>query len=124
MNPDYILQEKGAVLNWFDVTMPEGRYSLNDTFEDIFKKFRGKLWAIGLGLSIKKKMDAKKKDSKNAAPSVGNAFNMKGVIKMLGGFTVLRATNMASMIGISMNKEELLKMNHQLNKIRKPKGMK
>ena len=123
MNPDYILQEKGAVLNWFDVTMPKGRYSLNDTFEDIFKTLRGKLWAIGLGLSIKKKMDAKKKDKKNNAPSVGNAFNVKGVIKMLGGFTVLRATNMASMIGVSMSKEELLKMNKQLNKIRKPKGV-
>ena len=49
MNPDYILKEKGAILNWFDVEMPAGRYSLNDTFEDILKTFRGKMWAIGLG---------------------------------------------------------------------------
>ena len=123
MNPDYILKEKGAVLNWFDVEMPAGRYSLNDTFEDILKTFRGKLWAIGLGLSIKKKMKANKKGNSNA-PSVGDAMDMKGVMKMLGGFTVLRMTSMISMVNITITKEELLKMNKKLNKIRKPKGMK
>ena len=44
MNMDYVLVEKGAVLNWFDVTAPEGRYSLNDTIADIIKSKRGKLW--------------------------------------------------------------------------------
>ncbi len=123
MNPDYILKEKGAILNWFDVEMPAGRYSLNDTFEDILKTFRGKMWAIGLGLSIKKKMKANKKSS-SSAPSVGNAINMKSVMGMLGGFTVLRMTSMISMVNITLTKEELLKMNKKLNKIRKPKGMK
>jgi beta-galactosidase len=103
--------------------MPAGRYSLNDTFEDILKTFRGKMWAIGLGLSIKKKMKANKKGNSNA-PSVSDAMDMKGVMKMLGGFTVLRMTSMISMVNITITKEELLKMNKKLNKIRKPKGMK
>ncbi len=124
MNPDYILKEKGAVLNWFDVTMPKGRYSLNDTFEDILKSFRGKLWAVKLGLSIKKKMNAKKKDQENNAPSVGDAMDMKSMMKMIGGFTVLRMTAMMGMLNISFTKEELLKLNKKLNRIRKPKDVK
>ena len=123
MNPDYILKEKGAILNWFDVTMPKGRYSLNDTFEDILKSFRGKMWALGLGLSIKKKMKAKKKDGDSNAPSLGDAMDMKGVMKMLGGFTVLRMTTMVGMVGITITKEELLKLNKKLNRIRKPKDI-
>ena len=124
MNPDYILKEKGAVLNWFDVEMPAGRYSLNDTFEDILKTFRGKMWALGLGLMVKKKMDAKKKTGKSNAPSLSGKIDMKGIMKMLGGFTVLRMTSMVSMVDITITKEELLKMNKKLNKIRKPKGVK
>ena len=123
MNPDYILKEKGAVLNWFDVNAPKGRYSLNDTFEDILKSFRGKLWALGLGMMIKKKMKeaAKKKD--NNAPSVAGAMNTKNMIQMIGGFTVLRMTAMVGMINVSISKEELLKLNKKLNRIRKPKGV-
>ena len=40
---------------------------------------------------------------------------------MLGGFTVLRMTDMDGMAHISFTKEELLKFNAQLNKIRKPR---
>ena len=41
-------------------------------------------------------------------------------MSMLGGFTVLRLTGMLGMMKVSFTKEELLKMNKQLNKIRKP----
>ena len=43
------------------------------------------------------------------------------IAKMLGSFTVLRLTSMMGMANVSFTKEELLKMNAQLNKIRKPK---
>ena len=43
-----------------------------------------------------------------------------GVMDMISGFTVLRFTGMLGMRNISFTKEELLKMNSQLNKIRKP----
>ncbi len=123
MNQDYILKEKGAILNWFDVDMPKGRYSLNDTFEDILKSSRGKLWAIGLALSIKKKMKANQKKKDNNAPSVAGAMNMKGIMSMIGGFTVLRMTSMMGMVNVTMTKEELLKLNKKLNRIRKPKNL-
>ena len=124
MNEDYILKEKGAVLNWFDIDAPKGRFSLNDTFGSIMDTFRGKLWAIGLGLCVKKKMDAKKKAEGGEQKSMTDGMNMKEMMPMLSGFTVLRMTNMISMVGISFTKEELLKMNKKLNKIRKPKDKK
>ena len=124
MNPDYILKEKGAVLNWFDVEMPKGRYSLNDTFEDILKSFRGKMWAMRFGLMIQKKMQAASKQKGNNAPSVAGEMSTKSMMTMLGGFTVLRMAAMIGMLDVTLTKEELLKLNKQLNRIRKPKGIK
>ena len=119
MNEDYVLKEKGAILNWFDVTSPEGRYSLNDKISDIMKSKRGKLWFIGVGLKLKKKMP-KNKNGKSEAMG----FEMTGdIMQMMGGFTVLRLTSMVSMMNISFTKEELLKMNKKLNRIKKPKNL-
>ncbi len=119
MNEDYILKEKGAILNWFDVNAPEGRFSLNDKMGDIMQTFRGKLWFVKLGLKIKKAMSGGK-DGKG-----GSGFEMsEGVMQMMGGFTVLRLTSMMGMMNVKFTKEDLLKMNRQLNKIRKPKNKK
>ena len=125
MNQDYILKEKGAVLNWFDVEAPEGRYSLNDKVSDIMESFFGKLWFLTVGLTIKKKMDANKKGKKEEKGgfSVDLKSEGSGMMQMLGGFTVLRLTSMIGMVNISFTKEELLKMNKQLNRIRKPKKL-
>ena len=122
MNMDYVLVEKGAVLNWFDVEAPEGRFCLNDKLGDIMKTFRGKLWFLGLGLKLKKKMNEGKKGEKKSG---GFDVDLKaggGLMEMMGGFTVLRLTGMMSMMNISFTKEELLKLNKKLNRIRKPKN--
>ncbi len=126
MNMDYVLREVGAVLNWFDVTEIEGRFSLNDKISDIMESKRGKLWFIGVGLKLKKKMDANNKAKKEGKKSGGFDVNLKdaggsGIMQMMGGFTVLRLSSMMGMMNISFTKEELLKMNKQLNKIKKPK---
>ena len=42
---------------------------------------------------------------------------------MMSGFTVLRLTTMMAMTNVHFTKEELLKLNKQLNKIKKPKGV-
>ena len=47
-----------------------------------------------------------------------------GIMQMLGGFSVLRMSSMMGMMNISFTKEELLKLNKQLNRIRKPKAKK
>ena len=122
-NMDYVLVEKGAVLNWFDIDAPEGRFSLNDKISDIMETVRGKLWMAKVGLMIKKKMDEGKKD-KSSKKSGGFDVDLKadgGLMQMLGGFTVLRLSSMVGMMNVNFTKEELLKMNKQLNKIKKPK---
>ena len=122
MNMDYVLVEQGAVLNWFDIDAPEGRFSLNDNISAIMESFLGKLWFVKFGLTLKKKMDAGKKGEKKSG---GFDIDMKdaggGMMQMLGGFSVLRLTGMMGMMNVSFTKEELLKMNKQLNRIRKPK---
>ncbi len=126
MNMDYVLVEKGAVLNWFDIDAPEGRFSLNDKISDIMESTRGKLWFVKVGLKIKKKMDASKKGTKKGEKK-SNSFEVDlkadgGLMQMMGGFTVLRLTSMMGMMNVNFTKEELLKMNKQLNRIRKPKN--
>lgn len=44
-----------------------------------------------------------------------------GVMNMIGNFTVLRFTGMLGMRNVYFTKEELLKINSKLNKIKKPK---
>ena len=121
-NEEYRLKEQGAILNWFDIDAPEGRFSLNDKISDIMSCFRGKLWFVKVGLKIKKKMNASKKGEKKAG---GFEVDMKmdgGLMQMMGGFTVLRLASMIGMANVEFTKEELLKMNKQLNRIRKPKN--
>ena len=124
-NEAYRLVEKGAVLNWFDINEREGYFSLNDKMGDITATLAGKLWMLGMMLSVKKKADATKKPAKEGEKKTGG-FNIdmkmiKGLSAMLNSFTVLRLSSMMGMANISFTKEELLAMNAKLNKIRKPK---
>ena len=125
-NEDYRLKEQGAVLNWFDITEKEGYFCLNDKMGDIMATFAGKLWLGSLMLGLKKKMDANRKPSADGKKKEGmkvdfNLGAMDGMVKMMSGFTVLRMTSLMGMANIEYTKEELLAMNAQLNKIKKPK---
>jgi beta-galactosidase len=92
------------------------------------KSKRGKLWFIGMGLKLKKKMNASKKGKdKGEKKSGGFDVDLKdgsGLMEMMGGFTVLRLTSMLGMMNVSFTKEELLKLNRKLNRIKKPKDVK
>ena len=46
------------------------------------------------------------------------------LMQIMGGFTLLRLTSMMGMAGVSLTKEELLKLNKKLNRIKKPKASK
>ncbi len=122
-NMDYVLVEQGAVLNWFDIEAPEGRFSLNDKISDIMESAFGKLWLLRMGMTLKKKMNAGKSGEKKSGGFEVDlkGGNMGGMMQMLGGFSVLRLTGMMGMMNISFTKEELLEMNKQLNRIKKPK---
>ena len=125
MNMDYVLVEKGAVLNWFDIDAPEGYFSLNDKMSDIMDTLAGKMWFASVGLQMKKKMKENKGEGeKSGGFDIDLSSADSGLMQMMGGFTVLRLTSMLGMANISFTKEELLKMNKQLNKIKKPKNKK
>ena len=112
---DYRLREKGAILNWFDITEVEGHFSLNDKMGDILGTIQGKMLFMGLAAKFMAKKD------KGDKPGFGGFEMNDSMMQMLGGFTVLRLTGMMGMIGIELTKEELLALNAKLNKIKKPK---
>ena len=124
-NEEYRLQEKNAILNWFDITEREGRFSINDKIGDIVKVTRGKLVMLGFALKIKKKMDKNKKAEKKGddKKSPGFEFKMEGpMMDMLGSFTILRLSGMIGMVGVELTKKDLLTLNKKLNRVRKPKN--
>ena len=109
-NESYRLKEKGAVLNWFDITEREGYCSLNSKISDILGTMRGKLI---LCLLLMKKTKGMKKGEGNKSSMVN-----KDTMAMIGSFTILRITSMVSMLGIEFTKEELLNLNKKLNRIK------
>ncbi len=113
-NEAYRLVEKGTILNWFDIEEREGYLSLNSKMSEIMKTLRGKLVLLG----VFKKIMGKKKGEKKTA--MGFEMN-EDMMQMMGGFTLLRLTSMVGMMNVSFTKEELLKLNKKLIKIRKKK---
>ena len=115
-NESYRMKEKGAVLNWFDISEPEGYFSLNDKMGEIMATVQGKL----LIASLMAKMLPK---GKNGEPPKAMGFELNdSMMQMMAGFTVLRLLNMAGgMVGLELTKEFLLDLNAKLNKIKKPK---
>ena len=81
--------------------------------------FFGKIWFIKTMLKIKKRMSG----GKNGEKKVAGFEVSDGIMKMMGGFTVLRLTSMMGMMDITFTKDELLAMNKQLNRIRKPRKL-
>lgn len=123
-NEDYRMKEEGAVINWFEINTPVGYYSVNDTIGDIMGSFRGKLAMLKIGAMLLKVLkgdsqpsdEPKKKKSKGA--SVMGFKPSKEMLQLGYGFTVKRVI---SMLGGKFTKEQILKINAILNKVKKPK---
>lgn len=123
-NEDYRMKEEGAVINWFEINTPVGYYSVNDTIGDIMGSFRGKLAMLKIGAMLLKVLkgdsqpsdEPRKKKSKGA--SVMGFKPSKEMLQLGYGFTVKRVI---SMLGGKFTKEQILKINAILNKVKKPK---
>ena len=114
-NEDYRLKEKNAIINWFEISMPDGRLSLNSKLSEIMATLRGKLILLRLFMKLMPKKGDK----------VAGGFEMNDqMMQMMGGFTVLRLSGMVGMLGITLTKEDLLRMNKKLNRIKVPKKKK
>ncbi len=109
-NEDYRLKEKGAILNWFDITAPEGFLSLNDKMSDIMKTEGGRALLGGMMQAMMSNVSGEK--------AAGFEVN-EGMMKMMEGFTMIRLTSLMGTAGVKMTKEQLLAMNAQLNQIPK-----
>ncbi len=111
-NEKYLLKEKGAILNWFDVTEVEGHFSINDKLSDIGKNPK----AYEVFVEMMKEATA------DAGPEAqqGTMNMMQGpMAEMMGGFTVLRMSSMMGTMGAVFTKEILLSANEKLNEIKK-----
>ena len=125
-NMDYVMKDDHCVINWFEINTPVGYLSINDTIRDILKPFKGKIFAVKTLLSLKKAMSSGKKEEKSDKKK-GKGISVMGVnlrdvnksmINMAMGFTLKRAL---MMLGGKFTKEQVLKINDDLNKIKKKK---
>ena len=110
-NEVYRLKEKGVVLNWFDITEPDGYFSLNDTISSIMESEEGEKLMRGMFAGM-------------AATTGQPAEAVDATIKMVSGFPVLRLMNMVASrkedgADSGISKESLLELNKKLNQIRK-----
>ena len=112
-NEDYRLKEKGAILNWFDVTAPEGCFSLNDKISVIVESEEGmKALEAFIGPLMAGMMGGKKKEGESGR-------DISSMMTMLGSYTVLRFTTLLGAANVEVTKEQLLEFNEVLNQIKK-----
>ena len=98
-NPDYILKEKGAVLNWWDIIEIPGHASLNTKLAKVNA-------AAGL-----------EKVQKLLKPIIGEAAQPQ-VLTMLDSMSILRMVNLLTgSLHIELTKDMLMDLNAQLNEI-------
>ena len=114
MNMDYVLKEKGAVLNWFDITEIDGYFSLNDKMSDVMASEEGRQLFMGLMANA-----MKNHGDKSMMGDMGAEMMSGPMMQMMGGFTVIRLANLMGAANLHFTKEELLQLNAALNRIKK-----
>ena len=103
------------MLNWFDITAPEGYFSLNDKVKDIAMSEQGAMFIRELFGQIMRKMGGENTEKAQMAAEEGGS----GLMSMMGSFTMIRLLNLMGAAGGKMTKEEMLAINAQLNQIKK-----
>ena len=107
-NDSYRLKEKGAILNWFDITEVDGYFSINDKMSDIMKSEEGRAFIMNMLGSFA------------GGNKEASGFKVTpDMMQMMGGFTLIRLCNMLGTANIKVTKEQLLALNSALNKIKK-----
>ena len=114
-NEDYRLKEKGAILDWFDVTAPEGYFSLNDKVSDIVESKEG----AKVFTEFMAPLSANMMGASSVGEGKQEGSGLDKMLKMLGSFTVLRLTSLLGAGHVEVTKEQLLDLNEKLNKVEK-----
>lgn len=108
------MTETGDVLNWFEITAPEGYFSINDKMGDLLNNPEGRAMMMN---TMKAAMAGKKAAGMVDAGSMMENESMMG---FMAGFTIKRLlTMMGTMGGAPLGKEQMLAFNTALNQIKK-----
>lgn len=119
-------KEQGDVLNWFEITAPEGYFSINDKLGEIMKDKKGAryLKAVIVKAYAKKKLCSWKKGKEKGREAKGHSINLNNpeMKRFFAGMSVKRLLSMAGTMGpqFEFHKEDVLRINRRLNRIRKP----
>ena len=114
-NPDYRMPVTGDVINWFEITAPEGYFSINDTMGDIMANPEGAKLMGGLMAKMQPNNEEPDEDDpQKGMKELASQIDPAAAQKMMMGFTVKR------MLGFgAVPKEQVLGINAMLNKIKK-----
>ena len=114
-NPDYRMPVTGDVINWFEITTPEGYFSINDTMGDIMANPEGAKLMGGLMAKMQPNNEEPDEDDpQKGMKELASQIDPAAAQKMMMGFTVKR------MLGFgAVPKEQVLGINAMLNKIKK-----
>jgi len=114
-NDAYRMVETGDVLNWFDITAPDGYFSINDKMGDIIKTEEGRQLFMGVMQNA-----LKGKKGMVDADQMGSMLDNQAMLSFMGGFTVKRLMSMmGAMGGEPLTRDQMLAFNAMLNKIKK-----
>ena len=121
-NEEYRMKESGDVINWFEITAPEGYLSINDKLSDIMATRKGSRYIKFMiaKILLKAKLGAKKKPkAKGSAPQID--IKSMDIQKLIGGMSLKRVLSMVGTAGldVTFEKEDILKINAKLNKIKR-----
>lgn len=105
-NPDYSLPNVGPIINWFEVEMPAGYFSINDKVGNIIKVPEGRDYIINYVRKFLEGHTANSTDDELL--NFISSYTVQGFIAFL-----------APSLNIDYTKEEVLELNEGLNKIKK-----
>lgn len=114
-NPDYHMPVTGDVINWFEITAPEGYFSINDTLGEIMANPEGAKFMGGMMAKMQEsQQNPSEDDPQKGMKEMASQIDPAAAQKMMMGFTVKR------MLGFGgVPKEQVLGINAMLNKIKK-----
>ena len=111
-NDAYRMVESGDVLNWFDITAPNGYFSINDKMGDLLKNPEGNAVIMDI-------MKSALEGSKGMMDEASMLEN-ETMMGFMAGFTIKRLLSMMGTMGSKpLSKEEMLALNAALNQIKK-----
>lgn len=110
----YRMTETGDVLNWFEITAPEGYFSINDKMSELMKNPECMKLVMD---AMKQAMSGEKKEGSFDIDLTDANSPLAG---FMAGFTVKRMMGMmATMGGKPFTKDQMLAFNTALNQIKK-----